>query len=174
MASCARRELLGRRVASATTSSLRDRRALCFRRPARAVLAGDHPGQPTRLHARCHSRARSGAARIPRSSRVRTGRGFDSRGVAIKTKSPTARGELFVLLVGRRHPHSRAAIGFRSMIQTRYPQYYPHSSDVIQKSESHQIRAWTVCASDCLSIARACFYKQMQWYRSRAFLYDCV
>jgi hypothetical protein len=58
-----------------------------------------HPGQPTCLHARCHSRARSGAARIPRSSRVRTGRGFDSRGVAIKTKSPPARGELFVLLV---------------------------------------------------------------------------
>jgi hypothetical protein len=40
-------ELLDRRVASATTSSLRDR----LRRPARAVLAGDHAGQPTSLQA---------------------------------------------------------------------------------------------------------------------------
>jgi hypothetical protein len=54
-------ELLGRRVASATTSSLQDR----IRCPARAVLAAGHPGQPTRLHAHCYSRASSSAARIP-------------------------------------------------------------------------------------------------------------
>jgi hypothetical protein len=58
-----------------------------------------HPGQPPRLHARCRSQARSSAARIPCSPRVRTGRGPNFRSIAIKTKSPPARGELFVLLV---------------------------------------------------------------------------
>jgi len=41
---------------------------------ARFDVGIGHPGQPTRLHARCRSRARSGAARIPRSPRVRAGR----------------------------------------------------------------------------------------------------
>jgi len=58
--------------------------------------------------------------------------------VSLSKQKAHHKGELFVLLVGRRHPYSRATIGFRSMIQTRYPQYYPHSTDVIQKSESHQ------------------------------------
>ena len=89
-------ELLGRRVASATTSSLRDR----LRRPARAVLAGDHLGQPTRLHARCRSRARSSAARIPRSPRVRTGRGFDSRAIATQQTKTTPQGCRYLFVGG--------------------------------------------------------------------------
>jgi hypothetical protein len=44
---CFLRELRGIRVASATTSSLRDR----LWRPARAVLAGGYPSQPICLHA---------------------------------------------------------------------------------------------------------------------------
>ena len=36
-----------------------------------------YPSQPMRLHAHCRSRARSSAARIPHSPRVRTGREFN-------------------------------------------------------------------------------------------------
>jgi hypothetical protein len=58
-----------------------------------------HPGQPTRLHARCRSQARSSAARIPCSPRVRTGRGFDSRAIATQQIKTTPRGCRFYLLV---------------------------------------------------------------------------
>ena len=68
------RELLDCHVTSVTASSLRDRRALCFRRPARAVLAGDHTGQPP----------------CPYWTLIQ------AHSVAIKTKSPPSRGELFV------------------------------------------------------------------------------
>jgi len=40
-----------------------------------------HPGHPTRLHARCHSLARSSAARIPNSPCVRSVRGSNSRAI---------------------------------------------------------------------------------------------
>jgi len=116
------RELLGCRVASATISSLRDHRALCFRRPARAMLAGGHPGQPTRLHARCRSQARSSAVRIPCSPCARSGRVFNPPCVATKTKKPTAGVSFLVLLVetaGIGHPRQPTRLHARCRSQAR-------------------------------------------------------
>ena len=57
-----------------------------------------HPGQPTRLHARCHSRARSMLLEFP--AHPAPGPDADSiSDVALTKQKAHHKGELFVLLV---------------------------------------------------------------------------